>query len=267
MINYKKYCPVDAHNHVWGFSGGPQGKLDRSRTERQIENSRFYDLHKLCVSVPLNSDSPTPEEFRASNDIVMEAMKFSEIFMGFCFLNPGYARESLAEIDRCIVRGGMSGIKLYHQYLICDPALRPVMDYAAELGVPVLMHAGKLNHHPESQPRLSNAEHFLKAVRMFPQTTLIQGHIGGGGDWEWNLRVLEALDESAKYYIDTGGSVVDAGIVRRTVAALGEDRVLFATDGNLEAGVGKVLDAGLSEKQLRKVFSANLYKILSEKVA
>jgi len=264
-INCKKFRPVDFHNHVWGKNG----KLDRENARSVKEAVEAIGIDKACVSCPLISDSPTPDEFRACNDVVFEAMKFSKRFLGFCFVNPGYASESLAEMERCIVRGGMIGIKLYHQYLICDPALRPVMEYAAKLVIPVLMHAGKVTDSISlrNQPRLSNAGHFLKAVKMFPQTILVQGHIGGGGDWEWNLRTLEALDRSAKFYLDTGGSVIDASMIQRTVATLGEDRILFATDMSYEEGVGKVLDASLSEKQFQKIFSGNFNRILSERRA
>ncbi|MBU4200653.1 MAG: amidohydrolase family protein [Verrucomicrobia bacterium] len=262
IINHKQFRPVDFHNHV----SGKNGKLDRENAKSVNEAVAALGIDKACVSCPLNSDSPTPDEFHASNDVVFEAMTFSKRFLGFCFVNPGYARESLAEIERCVVRGGMIGVKLYHQYFICDPALQPVMEYAAELGIPVLMHAGKLTDSgAKFQPRLSNAGHFLKATEMFPQTILVQGHIGGGGDWEWNLRTLEALSRSSKYYLDTSGSVIDAGMIQKTVAILGTERVLFATDMSFEEGVGKVLDAGLSEKQLQKIFSDNYYKILSER--
>lgn len=265
ITSCKKFLPVDFHSHVHG----KKGKLDRENAKSVKEAMETIGIDKACVSYPLNSDSPTPDEFRACNDVVFEAMKFSRHFLGFCFVNPGYARESLAEMERCIVRGGMIGVKLYHQYFICDPALQPFMEYAAKLGVPVLMHAGKVTDAAtlHRQPRLSNSGHFLKAAKMFPQTILVQGHIGGGGDWEWNLRALEALAGSAKFYIDTSGSVIDAGIVQRTVATLGEDRVLFATDLSFEEGVGKVLDAGLSEKQLQKIFSRNFNRILSERRA
>jgi predicted TIM-barrel fold metal-dependent hydrolase len=160
----------------------------------------------------------------------------------------------------------MAGVKLYHQYLICDPAQRPVMETAAELGVPVLMHAGKCTDPATSaaQPRLSSAEHFLKALKMFPDTMLIQGHIGGGGDWEWNLRELEKISGD-NYFIDISGSVIDAGIVRKTVAAVGANRVLFATDMSLEEGVGKVMDAGLSTAILRKIFSGNMKRIFARR--
>jgi predicted TIM-barrel fold metal-dependent hydrolase len=157
----------------------------------------------------------------------------------------------------------MVGVKLYHQYLVCDPAQRPVMDRAAALGVPVLMHAGKVMDSVTRarQPRLSNAAHFVSAARMFPDTTLIQAHIGGGGDWEWNLRVLETCPPNV--YIDTSGSVIDRGIVDRTISVMGVERVLFATDGSLEEGVGKVLEADLTPEERSRVFAGNARALLN----
>ena len=251
---------IDAHNHVKGNNG----KLDREDAEQMLEAADRLAIDRLCVSVPLTSESPTPQEFRQANDAVLEAMSFSDRFLGFCFVNPGYAREALAEVDRCVVDNGMVGVKLYHQYKICDPALRPLMERSAALGIPVLMHAGKstdADSIPE-QPRLSHAGHFAEAAKMFPETTLIQGHIGGGGDWEWNLRVLE---ERPNTYIDTSGSVVDAGIVTKTVAALGVQRVLFATDSSYEEGVGKILDAGLAPQDEAKLFAGNFKAILAQR--
>jgi predicted TIM-barrel fold metal-dependent hydrolase len=78
------------------------------------------------------------------------------------------------------------------------------------------------------------------------------------------LRQLEDVSGS-NYYIDLSGSVVDAGIARKTVEAVGENRVLFATDMSYEEGVGKVLDAGFTEKQLVKIFGGNMCKILARR--
>ncbi len=96
---------------------------------------------------------------------------------------------------------------------------------------------------------------------MFPDTILIEGHIGGGGDWEWCLRHLEARPPNL--YIDSSGSVIDAGIVDKTVAAIGLEHVLFATDLSMEEGVGKVLDADLTEEQRERIFAGNLRAILA----
>ena len=265
---WRKARRIDAHNHVYDTGpasfASPGGKLDRENAQRALAKADQLDIDVLCVSHPLTTESPTPEEVRRANDIVLEAMAFSPRFLGFCFVNPGYAKESLDEIERCLVDGGMVGIKLYHQYVICDPALRPVMDRAAALAVPVLMHAGKVMDSVTRarQPRLSHAAHFVKAAAMFPETMLIQGHIGGGGDWEWNLRVLETRPNT---YIDISGSVIDTGIVDKTVAALGVDRVLFATDCSYEEGVGKLLEADLSAADRAKVFAGNLKTILARR--
>jgi predicted TIM-barrel fold metal-dependent hydrolase len=193
-------------------------------------------------------------------------MAMSERFLGFFFVNPGFAREACDEIRRCL-DGGMVGIKLYHQYRVCDPAQTAVMELAADRRVPVLMHAGHVMDSATRlrQPRLSDASHFLKASEMFPETRFIQGHIGGGGDWEWNLRVLE--DRPPNVYIDISGSVVDAGIVRRTVDTLGVDKVLFATDGSMEEGVGKLLAAGLSDDEAEAVAGGTMRALLAERRA
>jgi hypothetical protein len=261
---------IDAHFHVTdvdrdaGFSRST-GKLDREEAERSLRQAGKLGIDVLCTSFPLTSESPTPQEAQLANNITLEAMAMSERFLGFCFLNPGYARESLGEIERCIVDGGMVGIKLYHQYRICDPALTPVMQRAAELQVPVLMHAGKGRdtETQTQQPRLSDASHFVRAAAMFPDTTLIEAHIGGGGDWEWCLRHLE--NRPPNLYLDISGTVIDAGIVDKTVAAIGLDHVLFATDMSMEEGVGKVLDADLTDEQRERIFAGNMKDILARR--
>jgi len=269
--HWRTAARIDAHNHVHdaqaaGFRDAT-GRLDREHAHQVLARAQALDIDAVCVSHPLTGDCPDPDQVRRANDVVFAAMDLSDRFLGFCYLNPGYARESVAEIDRCVVQGGMAGIKLYHQYRVCDPALAPVMAHAAELGVPVLVHAGKLRNTRgrSAQPRISDAGHFVRAARQWPDTILIQGHIGGGGDWEWNLRALEASTDCPNLYIDTSGSVVDTGIVDRTVAALGPERVLFATDGGFETGVGKVLDAHLSPAERARVFAGNLQRIFSRR--
>ena len=71
--------------------------------------------------------------------------------------------------------------------------------------------------------------------------------------------------QRSNIYIDTGGSVIDAGIVDRTIAALGIDRVLFATDMSFEEGVGKVLDTELTDRDRAKVFAGNFKAILERR--
>lgn len=257
--SFKKHrCVVyDAHNHLVKVNGGDTADL--------LSAADLLGIDKLCVSRPLTDPDASPEDCRKANDLILDGMKISDRFIGFCFVNPKNMKESLAEVERCIVDHGMAGIKLYHQMRICDPGMAPLMKLAAKLGIPVLMHAGKCTDSTtlKRQPLLSNASHFIKACEMFPDTLFIQGHIGGGGDWEWNLRELEKAPANLR--IDTSGSVTDCGIVRKTIDALGIDKVLFATDGIFEEGVGKVIDAKLSKDEWRKLLHDNFQAILDRR--
>lgn len=258
-----EFAAVDAHNHV---CPGADGKLDVERANSLLQGCARLGIDRICVSRPFTDSQVPPEQFQAGNKVVWQAMQHSTRFLGFCFVDAHYPVESRAEIEHCIVTRKMLGIKLYHQYYINADEQRPVLDKAAELGVPVLMHAGKCTDPATlaAQPRLSHAGHFREALQKYPDTILIQGHIGGGGDWEWNLRTLEGIN-SDNYYIDLSGSVIDAGMIRRCVKTVGCERVLFATDGSLEEGVGKLLAANLSEPELRLICRGNFERILARR--
>ena len=254
-----QYHCVDAHNHVWMR---PDKSLNTEDMEATIAKMDAFHVERAVISCPITTGAHVPAaEYRQANNAVLQAMKaHPDRFIGFCFVDPGDPG-AVAEIKRC-VKAGMRGIKLYHQRLICDEAQRPVMDCAARLGIPVLMHAGKVCDAATMarQPRISNAAHFLKALEMFPDTMLIQGHIGGGGDWEWNLAVLDGL-RNPNYFIDFSASVCDAEIVRRTIDAVGIESVLFATDMSFAESVAKAKHARLTRAEAKLVYHDNWKRI------
>ena len=261
-----RYHAIDMHNHVWmsgRFREDGSETLDLDYCEGVIANADRYGIERVEVSCPVtNFEKVEPARFRNANDAVLEAVaRHPDRLFGFCFVDAAFPEEAVAEIERCVA-AGMRGVKLYHQHTICDEIQRPVHECAARLGIPVLMHAGKVRdmENFDRQRNISNAEHFLEALERFPETTFIQAHIGGGGDWEWNLRVLDGLRDP-RFFIDISGSVCDAGIVRRTIDAVGIDSVLFATDMSFAEGVTKVMNSGLDEIELRKILHDNWMKI------
>ena len=128
---------IDCHMHV---NGGPV-TWPWGDNDLIIEAADRLGIDQLCSSIPIVRGMPTMEEVRACNDGVLEAMRrYPNRILGYCFVCPGY-RETLDEIDRCL-DGGMIGIKLYNQYKIWDPAVRPTLEKAIEERVPVLEHAG-----------------------------------------------------------------------------------------------------------------------------
>jgi hypothetical protein len=128
------------------------------------------------------------------------------------------------------------------------------------------MHAG----HPTTddsipnQPRHSSGEHFVRTARRYPEAKLICAHIGGGGDWEWQLK---ALREVPSVFLDTSGSVIDQGMVERCVRDLGVQRLLFGTDMNLARSVGKLLAARITERQRERIFGLNFSELLQRQHA
>lgn len=253
---------IDIHNHLWGRHDGSFA-FDPNEADMLLQAADRIGVVKIGVSNPDVGNPPVSKSDVAKrNDCIIQAMQYSSRFIGFVFVEPYMEQAAVDEITRCVVRHGMQGIKLYHQARLTDDCQNLIMQKAAELGVPVLMHAGKCTDAltMARQPNLSNAGDFRRALQKFPDTIFIQAHIGGGGDWQWNLRMLEGL-ETDNYFIDIGGTVIDAGIIRATVDAVGADRVLFATDGVMDEGVGKLLAARLSYQEMKKICSGNWERI------
>lgn len=250
MELFKNNKVINWHEHVWPDSNG---KLDEKQCDLLVESAYRTYMDALVCSLPVMGGNPTPQEVRACNDIVAEAMKkYPEMIKGFAFVNPGYVKEALDEIDRCINELGMIGIKLYNQYFISDPVVHSVIEKCIDLDIPILEHAGKLNFEPEGQPFISDGTHFANVAVEYPEAIIIQAHIGGGGDWQWSLK---AIADCPNIFTDTSGSVCDEGLMEEVVRQLGADRVLFGTDGSFSAGIGKMLNACISEQDKVKILN------------
>ena len=251
---------IDFHSHVWP----KDGQLDTDHCERLIRAADKLGIDRMCCSCPITRGMPEPDQIRQANDCVLEAMKrHPERILGQCFVVPGWHRESLAEIDRCLDRG-MIGIKLYHHYFVNDPVVFPIIEKAIQEGIPVLVHAGHVtdSESRRQQPTISDGVHFADLARRYPEAMLVMGHIGGGGDYEWSL---QAIVDSPSVYADTSGSVIDEGMIEYAVELLGVERLLFGCDLSQEAGVGKILGADLSEAQREAIFWGNGQALLSRR--
>ena len=261
MKKVLKYRKIDAHEHV-GLSG---------TIEDQINFADRLNIGKLVVSKPISADSgteATPEEFRKCNDEVLKAMKqFPDRYMGSCFVNPVYDKESLEEITRCIDHG-MIGLKVYNQVKINDPLFYPIIEKFIDLKMIILMHAhcgigvgGKRIKYGNIQPNASIPEDFVDAAKRYPEAMFQYAHTGGGGDWEY---ACKAIKNYPNIYVDTSGSNNEVNMVDFALKYLGEDRLFFGTDSSYYQGVATILASKLNESQKKKIFFENFNNILKK---
>lgn len=254
---------IDAHAHIDPPPEGT-GQITWLQDQRLIDAADALEIDYLCCSCLSSRRPAVPEDFIACNTHLHAAIRhFGARILGYAYVNPGHQKESLAEIDRCIHDLGFIGVKLYNEYKFFDPAVRPVIEKCIELDVPILHHAGHTWWPLPGQPFISDAGDLGAALREYPEATVICGHVGGGGDWEWTIK---ALRDHPRLYVDTSGSVVDDGMIEKAVELLGCERLLFACDMSMTAGVGKILGADLTDAQRALIFSGNMRRLLKGRI-
>ncbi len=252
---------IDAHAHMF-HHGNPNW---RENERKLIDAADKLGIDQLCCSI-LPPERPTKlESFRDCNRWLAEAIqRFPGRVLGYCFVNPGYSREACDEVRRYVQDHGFIGVKLYNDYRATDPAVRPVLETAIDLKVPILHHAGHTTWLNEAQPNISDGAIFAEVARRYPELMLICAHIAGGGDWEWEIK---ALRNAPTVYLDTAGSNIDEGMVEMAARILGVDRLLFACDMSMTASVGRIRGAQLGEADKAKILAGNMRRILSRRSA
>lgn len=259
MKEVMKYRKIDAHEHV-GLYG--------LTLEEQIDIADRLGMGKMVVSTPVTDTEKvvSPDDFIKCNDIVLNAMKqYPERYLGTCFVNPVYRKESLEEIKRCIDLG-MIGLKVYNQMKINNPLFYPIIEKFIDLKMIILMHSacgigigGVRTKYGNNQPNSSTPDDFVEAAKRYPEAMFQYAHTGGGGDWEY---ACKAIRDYPNIYVDTSGSNNEGNMIDFAIKYLGEDRLFFGNDLFYYQGVGTILSSNLSESQKNKIFFENFNNIL-----
>jgi len=258
VMNYRK---LDSHCH-------PETDLGR-----QIDIADRLGIGTLQISNPVTNYSGTdpegPEQVRKNNDIVIKAMKqYPDRFIGFFTLNPRYPKESIEEMKRCLDQG-MIGYKGYTQIKVNDPLYYPIIEKLIELKMIVFMHtfcqlglAGyRMKYDIGIFENTTLPEDMVDAAKRYPEAMFQFAHIAGGGDWEYECKMLK---KCPNIYVDTGGSNNEENVIDFAIRHLGEERIFFGTDNCYHHGVGKVLASNATEAQKRKIFFENYNNMLKK---
>lgn len=202
---------------------------------------------------------PSPEEFREGNDHVLEELeRFPDILLGYCYVSPLHPAESVDEIRRCLRDGPMVGIKLLMACLASDPAVDPIIEEAAKLGVPVLQHAWY--NTTGNAPTESTPADVAVMARRHPGAIIQMAHLHGA-----NERGVQDIAPYPNILADTSGSEPEAGVVEYAVQTLGAARIVFGSDApgrDFSVQLGKVMGADITDEERALILGGNMARVL-----
>ena len=248
----------DCHGHI--YDDPPAG----ARGRRLLDAMDRLGIEKIFVSrlwadnrVPATAN---PADVRRCNAAVEGwVQRFPDRFIPYCFVSCTYPDEAMRELEECVEQRGFKGLKLYAACRYDDARVEPVVARAARYGLPTLLHVGQRVTRGGPGQFASDGREVAYLAQRLPDATLILAHVGGGGDWGFSIKAVRPYPN---VYVDLSGSVIDAGIVEASYAAVGPSRLLFGTDSSMTEGVGKLLGAQIPEEEKRPIWGATLQTIL-----
>ena len=279
---------IDFHTHTFPekISAKVVDKLGRVSRTKPFTNASVPDLIvsmkeggiDYSVNLPVMTTVDQVEKINASMIKANESLHDSHIIT-FGGMHPDY--ENYKEELRNLKENGIPGIKIHPAYQNCDFSdirnMR-IIDYASELGLIVLTHAGidiGIYDH-----NYCSTEHILKVIDEVHPEKLVLAHMGGWGCWEDVLRDLAG----APVWFDTAFSLgkitqnpqveelpyltenlTDEQFVK-LVRAHGTDKILFATDSPWEAQgeyVARMNATTLTDEEKKRLFEENARALLS----
>ena len=148
----------------------------------------------------------------------------------FCFGSVFPTAENAVEELHRIKTLGLKGVKLhtdYQGFFVNDPAVFPVYETAAALGLPIVFHTGFDPYSPDvvhCPPRA-----LAEVADRFPQLTIIAAHMGG---MRMDQEVEQHLIGKPNVYFDTAYTTYSMNAARcgELIRRHGVEKVFFATD-------------------------------------
>jgi predicted TIM-barrel fold metal-dependent hydrolase len=161
---------------------------------------------------------------------------------------------------------GLKGLKFhaeYQDFVLDDPRMLKIYDYALGKGLILLHHAG---FDPMfSPPFRSSPQRFLNVAKAMRGGVIVAAHLGGCGQWD----DVEKYMAGSGLYIDTsmGFSYYPAEQFLRIVQKHGADKILFASDSpwsDAGAEIESLRKLPLTARDIDAILSGNARRILGD---
>ena len=240
MKHLESFLPVtDAHCHVFPdaiaersrdavsafyelpmYTAGTAARLGAER-ERIIHiGARTFRITRQLVCAP----AVTPRQTDSINTFLSALVREDPGLIGLGTVHPG--NPDAAERLGTFREMGLVGLKLhsdFQRFPIDDPAMYPVYEEAARLGLPILFHMGdrKLDY--------SHPVRLQRVLQDIPRLTAVAAHTGGYAHWK---EALELLTPSDRLYFDISSTLqfIDGSLMAAFLHKYGASHFFFGSD-------------------------------------
>lgn len=174
-------------------------------------------------------------------------------------LGPPHTRDS---IKRCFDEYGFYGVKFngaQDDYVIDDPDVLPLIEYAASFGKPIAFHIGA------DSPENTHPTRLGHIAALLPETSFLMSHMGGAA--------LPPLDRAAVEVsmvhpnVFAIGSSIHELAIRHAIRALGSRRVCFGSDepfrmARVQLACWRALLDDVSAEERAEMLGGNIERLL-----
>jgi uncharacterized protein len=239
---------IDAHVHV-GTSAFFHMRADEDLLIRQADAAGFDRLFVTELNALFY-------DMGAGNDALAKRVaRHPDRLIGYVSVpTPRLSARAVAEVRRCHEQYGFRGLKIYShpEASIAEPGTFPLLEAAAEYGMPILAHTTP-----------DECDYLMQHV---PQARLLMAHMGGHpyafGDWH---RAVAVAKKHKNLLLDTASSQIDNGMLEWAVAEVGPEKILFGTDMPLldpHTQLAKVSGADIDDRAKARILGGNVAELL-----
>lgn len=234
---------IDAHAHIGEYGGIFNVGIT---PEKFIELMDEYGFERAIIT-------------SLDNEEVREAMEiYPNRFIGNVWVNPNEGDKSVETVHKYVRDFGFKGIKLHpllQSYVANSEIVKPIIESAEELNVPVFIHSG---HPPFSLPWS-----IAQLAEEFPKVNIVMIHMGHGHA----VYIQAAIDMAKKLpnlFLETSGMPMHDKI-KEAYEAVGGRRIFFGTDipfHHPSVEIRRAEVSGLDKGQLSNLFYKNIRRLI-----
>ena len=265
---------IDAHTHLINppynseqltFKIADGQIMKPNALRKQVSPQKLLqamDKHQIEKAIAIASDA-------LSNEVLSNIVKtHPDRLKGFAYIHP-LDSDSQAQLENAVNNLGLVGLKLvpdFQNFSMGNPRIYPLLEKAAELKVPVMVHSAPgliKGHYNQSLP-----EHFDSITKEISELNLIISHL-------CYPRFIDLLNIVTKegVFVDTSTTlpwIIDLCGVEftcRYIRRIGADSVIFGSDwwgqsSEMEKQIESILKMDLNEKEKEMILGGNISKLL-----